>query len=189
MSGFTNDIGSRSRIVEQKQFQSNETVTVYIEPSQANAGQTDCYATWDYVRSWTPNYSRWMSFSGEDVTLQPGIYDLTFQMLTDYIGTGTSFHHKIFGRNAVDSSPGKIISQAYGNASGTHTNFPSLTTVLTCQVPTIVKCSTKDGGDGHTLYFGGENSGSIGGNYTFLKIVKHYVPSTSVLPSFDTNTS
>lgn len=183
MSGIANMPRAKSGVVNRG---ITETVTLYIKPTQGNSGQTISFATWDFARSWTPNWSRWLSYSGEDVTLQKGLYNITFQMTNDHIGQDTSYHHRIYCRNSSASSPGKALSQAYGLASGTHSAQEPLTAIITTPVAVKVKCGTYDHSDGHSLYFGSDNADHVGGSYSFLQIIRHN-DHNQPLASFDQN--
>ena len=173
MSGVANGIGSNSGMVRGGFCsQDIQTITVYHTPTQANSANTDAFATFDGVRSYTVGYQSWFSYSGADVTLQKGVYFIHFTFTIDYIGSGTGFHHKMFARDSGTSSPGKIICNGYGNAAGVHTNFPPMHHILTCDVATIIKVSTRETGDGHSLYDGTNLSTTIQAPYSFLTIVK-----------------
>ena len=88
MSGLTNSTGAVSGVIgttvgtPSHTDQVAQTVTLYFSPSAAKSGgSTDHYVVWNNIRSGsTGSYGDWMTYSGADVTLQPGVYDLHYQM-------------------------------------------------------------------------------------------------------------
>lgn len=173
MSGIIGGVGSKSGVIRDT---STQMVSLYYTPTVAKSGgSTDHYVVWNNTKAgYSKNYASWMSYSGADVTLKPGMYSIYFQITLDHVGTNTFWRERMFARDSGSSSPGNIISTSYGYmGGGAHGALTPLKQTLACDVDTIVKVATYDNSDGHSHYTGGSD---IPGQYSYLEITKFDAP-------------